>query len=471
MFTGIKDESGIKILVVEDEAIIAFELAMKLKQLGFSPLSPVNSGQDALDAIERENPDLVILDIKIRGDIDGIETAEVIRSDYDVPFIFFSAFSDDYSLKRVRKTEPYGFIPKNSTKIDLYTTIMIALQRFHIEKEFTSKDKLLSATLRSISDAVVGLDREGRVTAWNAGAGKIFGWSQDDILGENISVLLPPYIPNEIPGILEKLTRSGDFYQYDSLCQRKDGEVFNVSVTVSPVAEKNNRISGFSFVFKDISEKRELEKRIIDILEEERFRIGQDLHDNLGQYLTGILLKLKVLENSLSDDSLAVEKDLVKRISTHVKMVLERMRDMSKGLIALGLQKMCLKEALTELTSFFARTNGIEVIFNASVDPDIKNYRAVTQLYHIAQEALTNAAKHAHCSRVEVYLDDDATDIILTVIDDGKGFPDDRKDGLGLKIMKYRAEIINAHLEVYPSGERGTTVSCSVPKELLKESV
>lgn len=470
MFEVFEKDKEIKILVVEDEAIIAYELTKKLSQLGFNPLKYVDTGERAILSIEENSPDLVILDIKIKGAMDGIEIAEIIKENYEIPFIFLSAFSDSRSLERVRSTEPYGYIPKNSTKIDLYTTVKIALQRFMIEKEFQSKDKMLSATLRSISDAVIGLNREGFITAWNKGAENIFGWKIEEIIGENISILVPSYIPNEIPGIMDDLAEQGTFRLYDALCQRKDKSVLNVSITISPVDSKNGRINGFSFVIKDISEKKELEKQIIDILEEERFRIGRDLHDNLGQYLTGILLKLKVLETSLKEKELEEEKDLTGRISNHVKMVLERMRELSRGLIAMGLQKMSLKEAIQELTLFYSRVHGIDIRCSSEIDFEINNYRVVTQLYHIAQEAITNAVKHSGCSRIDVTLKIDETDIILSVKDNGKGFDKKSDPGLGLKIMKYRAGIINGHMQIF-SSSTGTILICSVPKVLIRDNI
>ena len=470
MFEEADEDKKIKILVVEDEGIIAHTMIEKLTKLGFSPSGFVNSGEKALETIEKNSPDLVILDITLKGKMDGIDTADIIKSRYDIPFIFYSGCSDVLCLERARRAEPYGFIPKSSDRIDLYTTIKIALQRFRIEKEYRSKDRMLTATLRSISDAVIGLKREGGIIAWNSGAEKIFGWTAEEILGENVTILVPSYIPNEIPGIMDELIGGKDFIQYDTLFQRKGKGIFNASVTISPVEEFDGSITGFSMVIKDISGRKELEKQIIDILENERFRIGRDLHDNLGQYLTGILLKLKVLETSLGKKDMEDEKALSVRISNHVKMVLERMRELSRGLISLGLQKMSLKEAVEELTLFYSRVKEIEITSRSEMDLDINSYRVVVQLYHIAQEAITNAVKHAECSRIEVILSNDETDIVLTVKDNGKGFSGKGETGLGLKIMEYRAGIINGHLQIYSTGS-GTAVRCSIPVKLLQEEV
>ncbi len=98
------------------------------------------------------------------------------------------------------------------------------------------------------------------------------------------------------------------------------------------------------------------------------------------------------------------------------------------------------------------------------------NYRVVVQLYHITQEAITNALKHASCSRIEIMLKTDETDIILSIKDNGKGFTQSTSSGIGLKIMKYRAGIINGHFQIY-SNSSGSTVQCSIPRKLIKEEV
>lgn len=470
MLDDLIEDKAVKILVVEDEAIIAHNLVKELNTSGFSASGFVDTGEKALTEIAENRPHLVILDISIKGKIDGIETAEIIKSQFGIPCIFYSGCDDISCLKRARRAEPYGYIPKDSTRIDLYTTVRIALQRFRIEQEFRSKDRMLNATLKSISDAVVGLNTEGKIIAWNCGAEKIFGWVADDILGDNVAILVPSYIPNEFPGIMDDLIKKGDFRQYDTLFQRKDKKIFNAAVTISPVEELGGGITGFSLVVKDISDRKELEKQIIDILEDERFRIGRDLHDNLGQYLTGILLKLKVLETSLGKKGMDDDKAFVVRISNHVKMVLDRMRELSRGLISLGLQKMSLREAIHELTLFYSRVNEIEILFNSEMEYKIVNYRVVVQLYHITQEAITNALKHASCSRIEIVLKTDETDIVLSIKDNGKGFTLNSSSGLGLKIMKYRAGIINAQLQIY-SNSSGSAVQCSIPRKLIKEEV
>ncbi len=469
MYFNTEDDKDITILVVEDESIVALDIIQKLRNLGFTPLKPVDTGKKAVASVIRDKPDLVILDIMIKGDVDGIETAALIRETRSVPFIFFSAFSDDETLKRVKQTEPYGYIPKSSNNIDLYTTIKIALQRFSIEAAYHSREELLSTTMKSITDAVIGVNEEGAIIFWNDGAEKMFGWRESEVSGMNIALLLPPYIPNDFPDILEEHIKQESTKSFDTLFQNKDGKTLNVSATLSPVYSLNGEFNGFTLVIKDISERKELEKQIIDILEEERFRIGRELHDNLGQYLTGVLLKLKVLENKLSAKDLTEERDLALRISSHVKDSLKKTREMARGFIALGLEDRTLLDALEELTSRFSHIQHVTVACSSSINEEVTDHSVIAQLYHIAQEAITNAVKHSGGTIVEVILSCDETEIVMKVTDNGRGMDSGQKSGLGLKIMKYRADMIQGKLYIY-SSRKGTTVSCSIPKAVLRRT-
>ncbi len=471
MYLNSEDDKAIKILVVEDERIVALDITRTLQKLGFSPLKAVSTGENALRSVREHTPDLVILDIKLQGKMDGIETAEKIRQLRSIPYIFYSAFSDRITLERVKKTEPYGYILKSSNSIDLYTTIKMAIQRFTIEKENHKREELLSVTMKSITDAVVGLNKAGGIVLWNKGAENIFLWSEPEILGMNIAFLIPDYIPNEFPEIIEEMSVTGSGSNFESIFKKKDNTIVSGLVTVSPVHEYNGAFDGLSLVIKDISERKNLEKQIIDVLEEERFRIGRELHDNLGQYLTGILLKLKALENSLTRKKFKKETELVLRIASYVKISLEKTREISRGLVPSGLEKVSLIDALNSLALSYEDIQNIQITCRSSIDEDIIDYRIIAQLYHISQEAITNAVRHSGCTDIIMDLSCDETEVIMKVIDNGKGIGSVKGNGLGLRIMKYRADIIHGRLHIYKSVRGGTTVSCSIPKAVLKEKL
>ncbi len=212
---------------------------------------------------------------------------------------------------------------------------------------------------------------------------------------------------------------------------------------------------------KEIAERRHLEKMLLEIREHERRRIGHDLHDNLGQQLTAISYKTQGLENILRKKLLPEAED-AERITSLVDMAKTQVKSLSRGLSPmLGTGEYGLMTAMVELASNSERLFGIPCVINCSKPVPIYNDAALIHLYRIAQEAITNAARHARPGQIEICFQREDDDIALMVIDDGAGFAlPMHEDGLGLEIMKYRARIINASLDIRPGINNGTIVEC-----------
>ena len=212
---------------------------------------------------------------------------------------------------------------------------------------------------------------------------------------------------------------------------------------------------------KEMEERRHLEKMLLDIREHERRRIGHDLHDNLGQQLTAISYKTQGLENILRK-KLIPEAEDAERITSLIEMAKIQVKSLSKGLSPmLGKGEYGLMSAMVELASNSERLFGIPCVINCSKPVPIYNEAALIHLYRIAQEAITNAARHARPGQIEIQFKREHDNISLTVIDDGTGFAvPAHLEGIGLEIMKYRARIINASLDIRPGIDNGTIVSC-----------
>ena len=129
-----EDAKDVKILVVEDESIIALNIKKKLKSFGYTVPAMATTGEEAIKMAEITFPDLILMDVRLKGDMDGIQTAEEIRKQFDIPIIFLTAYSDDKVLERAKKTEPYGYIVKPFKANDLKSNIEIALYRFGMNR-------------------------------------------------------------------------------------------------------------------------------------------------------------------------------------------------------------------------------------------------------------------------------------------------------------------------------------------------
>ena len=452
------------ILVVEDEQIVALDITRTLESLGYTVLPPVESGEKALEVISAHSLDLVLLDVKLKGELDGIDTARQLRRRFSIPFIFLSTFSDEDTLSRAKKTEPYGYITKSSHQNDLHSMIEMALYRHKMELKARKNEEILSITLKSINDAVIGATLDGTIISWNKGAEKIFGYTEEDVRGKNLLLLTPPFYPNELPDILDKIGDNIEVEHYETVRQRKSGEVINISLKINPIRGLMNEVTGVSLIARDITAKKQLEREILEISEKERRRIGKDLHDNLGQNLTGISLQLKLLENMLQEAECPEEVESARRIQDMVNQSIKQTRNLAKNLLTVTLENQGLSVALKELTLQIESLYNCTIECTTDLENDITDGTMATQLYHIAQEAITNAKRHGDAEKIELLLKEEDSEYFLQVRDNGIGIERHKSQGLGLKIMEFRSNIINGRLSIYDNEYQGTTVICRVPK-------
>ena len=215
-----------------------------------------------------------------------------------------------------------------------------------------------------------------------------------------------------------------------------------------------------------ISERKRLENELLEITEKERRRIALDLHDDLGQKLSGIALMTKALENKLTKLKADSAQDAA-RIHTLVQEAMSHASDLAHDLATLDLQNKNLPEALEYLASHARELFGIVCDFECRGTAPALDPTVIMQLYKIAQEALTNAIKHGKAKHVYLGLDSQPHSLTLTIRNNGLPFPDlqGRSTGMGLRIMSYRASLIGASLDVKANGSEGTLVTCVLPVE------
>ena len=332
-----------------------------------------------------------------------------------------------------------------------------------MKKVSNIKSKILSFALQSMSDAVIGSTVDGSIIFWNRGAEKIFGYSENEVIGKNLSILIPPFYPHEMPDILDSIIGGNEVDHYETLRQTKSGKTIKMSITASAIMDSDGEIAGVSIIGRDITSRKKIEKEILNAGNNERERIGSDLHDSLGQQLTGISLKLKAFENSLDIKQDTSKIKEVKEITGLIIEALEQTKSISRGLISSTLQREGLHTALQELalTAEKMYRKRINCVVDESID--IADNIISMQLYYITREAVHNAIKHCKSKNIEIKLVREEDDYCLTVIDDGIGFRNKNRSGLGLKIMNYRANIIDSKLIVYQAENGGTVVKCRVP--------
>jgi two-component system, OmpR family, phosphate regulon sensor histidine kinase PhoR len=257
--------AGHKILIVEDEAIVALHEEENLKNMGYTVVGKASSGEEAIRKAEVTQPDLVLMDIVLKGEMDGIETAGQITARLDIPVIFVTAYGDEKTLQRAKLTEPFGYILKPFRERDLHVAIGIALYKHEMENRLKEMGRWFAATLKSIGDAVVTSDTEGRITFMNYAAEKISKWRREDALGKSITDVITIVGSEKQPlqrQDLEQIVRDGIIINlprdYITLVT-KAGDEIPVGGCAAPIRDDRGNISGIVMVFSDFTERKKAE--------------------------------------------------------------------------------------------------------------------------------------------------------------------------------------------------------------------
>ena len=241
-----------KILVVEDELITAEDIKSGLEFAGYTVPAIVSSGEDAIEKAGELKPDLVLMDIKLKGEMDGIEAAGQIRVRYDIPVIYLTAYSDETTVQRAKVTEPSGYILKERTGLikkpfeesELHTAIEITLYRHKIEKDH---DRLFSAMLGSINQGIIATDSDGRIKLVNENAESIIGWEESEVVDKDLKDFLEDF--DDLTSFKEEVS-SNDEAEFKNIeVISKDGSKVSLKGKVAIIKDENGEEDGFIVTF------------------------------------------------------------------------------------------------------------------------------------------------------------------------------------------------------------------------------
>jgi PAS domain S-box-containing protein len=322
--------------------------------------------------------------------------------------------------------------------------------------------------LRSILDAatesIIGLRPDGSIDAFNAAAERMFGFRAEEVLGEQIETLLIE--PNESERAPSRIlghpsATSGELR--DMLGRHRDGSIFPVELSIGPRGARMG--DPRTVVVRDRSFARNMERRLLEGREKVQREISQDLHDGLGQLLTGAALLLKDLEETADPGNLQV----VSRVVGLLNQSIAQVRTIAAGLNPVRVGGRSLSALLGELLNEIQDTFGIDTLLEVSDEADSQDPTSTTQLYLIAREAIHNALRHGKATTINLALTRLGSRSLMTITDDGIGFSERRSEGgLGIPGMQYRARVLRGFLDVVPrtAPDRGTIVRCSwTPEE------
>jgi two-component system, LuxR family, sensor kinase FixL len=333
-----------------------------------------------------------------------------------------------------------------------------------VEMALRDSEERLRGILQTAVEGIITIDERGIMESVNPAARKLFGYTQEEMVGQNVSMLMPEPYSSEHGHYLGNYLRTGKGkiigIGREVVGRRKDGSVFPMDLSVGEVRLAGERF--FTGIVRDITERKRLEKEILEISDREQRRIGQDLHDDLCQHLAGIGLMSEVLEQKLAGKA-EQESAEAGRIAARVQGAIEQTRMLARGLSPLDeMDSADLITALAELASNTTEMFRVRCRFRAENPVILGDAAMSTHLYRIAQEAISNAIRHGRADEIAILLDAEADEAVLSITDNGSGFaePEKNHDGMGLRIMKYRAGMIGGILEVGQANGTGAVVMC-----------
>lgn len=354
-------------------------------------------------------------------------------------------------------------------------------------------------------DATAVINKEGRIVFINSQLVKLFGYGREEIIGQTVEVLIPERFRQSHVGHRTGYSHGPTIRPMGAglelFGRAKDGSELPVEISLSPIdvggnshviaairdvteqkrllaevqksrAELEQRVSERTVQLREanealqaqIDQRKKVEREILDICEREQQRIGQDLHDSLGQRLTAVTYVAKLLHKKLVEKNWP-EAGEAAEVLKSISDAIDQVRGLAKGLYPVELKTSGLIPALQQLASNMEFSYSIPCAVEANQDISIDDEVVAIQLYRIAQEAVHNAIKHARPKRVWIQVSLGNGKASLSVNDDGKGFPEklEGKKGMGLHIMRYRAGMIGADVQIRRREEGGTAVACDFP--------
>ncbi len=256
-----------QILVVEDEIIVAKSIQKRLESLGYSVPAVVASGEEAVEIAAEAQPDLVLMDIRLKGDMDGIEAAGHIQTSHDIPIVYLTAYADEETLERAKVTDPSGYLLKPFELNELRTTVEMALYKYQMQCKLRDNERWLAATLKSIGDGVITADTSGYVTYMNPMAEALTGWKRQEALGKALKEVF--YIIDEdtrqvVQNPVEQALGAGVVASLGNhtLLVARDGTETPIDDSGASIVDDKGNVTGSVLVFHDISQRRQAEEAL-----------------------------------------------------------------------------------------------------------------------------------------------------------------------------------------------------------------
>lgn len=490
------------VLIVEDESIVALDLENRLRGLGFEVVGQARSGEVAQSLAKEFLPDVILMDIQIKGPIDGIETARLIREELRIPSIFLTAYSDNESLQRAKESQAYGFLLKPFQERELLIAIELALYKYDAEKEVRHNRRLLRTTVNTLSEGVISVDANDQILLFNTAAERLTGWRGIDAVGRPVTEVLHV--------VSDELFRNEPFlsmnYPHRTIVADLHGATVPVEIVVHDVSTDNDVAPSRVFVIRDISESLRYERSLVEAKEaaeaagraksEFIARMSHELRTPLNSIIGMAQLSQDSGTSQQVSEYLDILRSSAETLMGLISDVLDYARYDSSG-VNLRRDIFSVRETIESV----GRTHAIEASgkglrLTTLIDPELPEqfYGDEQKTRQILTNLVSNALKFTHSGHIEivgfvsieteaVQEPDGKVTVRLEVRDTGIGIAEDSLNsvfedfsqieqpatrnvggsGLGLAIVNRIVRAMEGKIDLRSEANVGTTFCVRVP--------
>jgi PAS domain S-box-containing protein len=457
-----------KTLLVEDNPADARLLQESLKEPGPRTfvVTRVTRLAEAISAVQTEKFDVILLDLTL-PDSTGLDTVQRLTAVTSLPIVVLTGMqNEELGLQAVRQGVQDYLVKGQFDPHLTARAVRYAVERSRVEQELRDREARLDAIVKTAADAILIFDRSDIIESANPAAANLFGYSADELAGLNVRELVDPDSTSVLAELRTELEQDAAIrgVQREILCLRKDRSTFPALASISGF--KVGGAPMYTAILHDISNRRRLEKEVLDAAAAEQRRIAHDLHDGLCQHLLATSLSAEVLARRMAPSS-PDDAASVTQIAQHLRDSISQARSLSHGLNPIDVREGGLSASLQDLADRMSAECGITCEFVQDANaPDVDAGTAL-QLYRIAQEAISNAIRHGKATAITLKLSAADGRVSLAIRDNGVGISEKSlKSGLGLHTMAHRARVIGGRLNVSREPEGGTLVVCRIRKGL-----
>jgi diguanylate cyclase (GGDEF)-like protein/PAS domain S-box-containing protein len=248
-----------RILIVEDEKIISLDLKLRIERFGYTVVGTTTTGEEAIELAEKLRPDLILMDIMLAGELDGVETATTIQEQHDIPVIYLTAYSDEGTVERAQSTDPFGFVLKPFKERELYTTIKVAIHKSRADRNVARSERRITAVLDSVGEAIIATNAEGRIEFMNPVSEKLIGLTESEARGLPIGEAVRLYdcrseLEIPLPEVKTFAGQQEPLYFDDACLEGPKGAWIPISGNITRIGAVGEDNQGLVIAFRDLSE-------------------------------------------------------------------------------------------------------------------------------------------------------------------------------------------------------------------------